>query len=95
MSGCHRCKRRQQVCGRRSFAACVAARGTSSSAALFSPAPAPAAAPTHFPAADKGKAMSLLPLDPSLARALLAARDLKCLDQVRFTEQDAFLQLTA
>lgn len=39
--------------------------------------------------------MSLLPLDPSLARALLAARDLKCLDQVRFTEQDAFLQLTA
>lgn len=27
--------------------------------------------------------MSLLPLDPSLARALLAARDLKCLEQVR------------
>lgn len=26
--------------------------------------------------------MSLLPLDPSLARALLAARDLKCLEQV-------------
>ncbi|PRW39269.1 pre-mRNA-splicing factor ATP-dependent RNA helicase PRP1 [Chlorella sorokiniana] len=31
---------------------------------------------------DKGKAMSLLPLDPSLARALLAARDLKCLEQM-------------
>ena len=33
-------------------------------------------------AAERGKAMSLLPLDPSLSRALLAAKELGCLDEV-------------
>lgn len=31
---------------------------------------------------DIGKSMSLLPLDPSLARALLAAKDLGCLQEM-------------
>lgn len=34
------------------------------------------------PCAGKGKAMAQLPLDPSLSRALLAAKELGCLEQV-------------
>lgn len=53
------------------------------SAGLARGLPADCPPPTaQLPSTDKGKAMALLPLDPSLARGLLAAKDLKCLEQV-------------